>query len=151
MTTRTLRMRKGTLERKEKEQALAVSNGIHFRWLHTRDMPGSGIKTRLACTKAALGELHLMSEAEHAEFLEGWYRKEVKLIYDQVALDREKTQRAAASINIAHPTYSNLREPAVLSTDLVYVTERGATHDREARSVKSNRIGKEKADTLSID
>jgi hypothetical protein len=136
-------MRKGTLERKQKEQALATRKGIHVRWLNTRDMPGSGIKTRLACTKAALGELHLLSEAEHAEFLEGWYREDVKVICDQVALDRDKTQRAAASINVTHPNYTHLREPAVLSTDLVYFKESGTNHSREARSVKSIRKGAE--------
>jgi len=138
MTRRTLRIREGTLARKLKEQARAKEMGVHQRWQHTRDIPGSGIKTRLACNKAAGGELHLFSEAEHAEFLEGWYRRDVKVIYDQVALDRDKTQRAAASINVAHPFYRHLGEPAVLSTSLVYVTERGATHHREARSVSSS-------------
>jgi TnsA endonuclease C terminal len=141
MTTRTLRMRKGTLARKLKELAVAKSKGMHYRWLHTRDMPGSGIKTRLACEKAALGEMHLLSEGEHAEFLEGWYRGDVEVIYEQVALDRDKTQRAAASINVVHPIFRYLREPAVLSTDLVYVTERGSIRSREARSVKSARVG----------
>ncbi|MHB9833322.1 TnsA endonuclease C-terminal domain-containing protein [Paraburkholderia terrae] len=149
MTTRKLRIRKGTLKRKLKEQAIANDRGFHQRWQHTRDMPGSGIKTRLVCNKAASGELHLMSEAEHSEFLEGWYRQDVKVIYDQVALDREKTQRAAASINVPHPFYRHLDEPAVLSTSLVYVTERGGTHNREARSVRSISIGKEVEPTRS--
>ncbi|WP_233808982.1 TnsA endonuclease C-terminal domain-containing protein [Paraburkholderia sp. HP33-1] len=143
MTTRTLRIRKGTLARKLKEQALARDEGSHQRWLHTRDMPGAGIKTRLACDKAAGEELHLLSEAEHAEFLEGWYRSDVKIIYDQVALDRDKTQRAAASINVAHPFYRDLGEPAVLSTALVYITAQGTIRNREARSVRSTRSGKE--------
>jgi hypothetical protein len=139
MTARKSQMRKGTLARKLKEQALAKEKGSHQRWQHTRDKPRSGIKTRLVCNKAAGGELHLLSEAEHAEFLEGWYRPDVKVIYDQVALDRDKTQKAAASINVAHPFYRNLGEPAVLSTALVYITERGVAHNREARSVKSTR------------
>ncbi|WP_321932145.1 TnsA endonuclease C-terminal domain-containing protein [Paraburkholderia guartelaensis] len=143
MSSRTLGIRKGTLERKQKEQALARDTGSHQRWLNTRDMPGSGIKTRLACNKAVVGELHMLSAAEHAEFLEGWYRRDVKVIHDQVALDRDKTQRAAASINVAHPFYRHLGEPAVLSTDLVYITERAGTHSREARSVKSTSSGKE--------
>lgn len=138
MARRTMRIRKGTLARKLREQARAKERGVHQRWQHTRDMPGSGIKTRLACNKAAGGELHLLSEAQHAEFLEGWYRRDVKVIYDQVALDREKSQRAAASINVPHPFYRHLGEPAVLSTCLVYITERGATHHREARSVSSS-------------
>ncbi|MGF6506271.1 TnsA endonuclease C-terminal domain-containing protein [Paraburkholderia sp. 32] len=143
MTKHTVRTRKGTLVRKLKEQALARETGSHQRWQHTRDKPGSGIKTRLACNKAAGEELHLLSEAEHAEFLEGWYRRDVKIIYDQVALDRDKTQRAAASINVAHPFYRHLGEPAVLSTALVYITARGATRNREARSVRSTRRGQE--------
>ena len=142
MTTHSVRIRKGTLARKLKEQASAKETGSHQRWLHTRDKPGSGITTRLVCDKAAGGELHLLSEAEHAEFLEGWYRRDVKVIYDQVALDRDKTQRAAASINVKHPFYRHLGEPAVLSTSIVYLTGRGRTHNREARSVRSIR-GKE--------
>ncbi|SAL04999.1 Transposon Tn7 transposition protein TnsA [Caballeronia calidae] len=142
MTTGTSRIRKGTLTRKLKEQAIANDKGSHQRWQHTRDRPGCGIKTRLVCSKAAGGELHSLNEAEHAEFLEGWYRSEVKIIYDQVALDRNKTQRAAASINVAHPVYQHLGELAVLSTCLVYITEQGATYHREARSVKSTRGSK---------
>lgn len=142
MTTHAMRIRKGTLARKLKEQAIAKESGVHQRWLHTRDKPRSGIKTRLVCDKAAGGELHLLSEAEHAECLEGWYRRDVKIIYDQVALDRDKTRRAAAAINVAHPFYRHLGEPAVLSTSLVYITERGATHNREARSVRSTSSGK---------
>ncbi|ADG18135.1 TnsA endonuclease [Paraburkholderia atlantica] len=141
MKTRTRGMQKATLARKLKELAEASRNGLHCRWMHTREMPGSGTRTRLACEKTALDELHLMSEAEHAEFLEGWYRSDVKLILEQVALDRDKTQRAAASIGVHHPTYRQLDEAAVLSTDLVYVTERGTTHNREARSVRSRRSG----------
>ncbi|SOF01112.1 hypothetical protein SAMN05446635_9198 [Burkholderia sp. OK233] len=143
MTHHKSRIRKGTLARKEKEQADAKAQGIHLRWQHTRDVPSTGIKTRLVCDKAAGGELHLLSEAEHAEFLEGWYRREVKIIYDQVALDVDKTRRAALTINVAHPFYRDLGEPAVLSTSLVYLTERGATRRREARSVRSTRSGKE--------
>jgi hypothetical protein len=142
MTTRTLRIRRGTLARKLKELGIAKRTGMHYRWFHTRDMPGAGIKTRLTCNKAALGEMHLLSEGEHAEFLEGWYRDDVKVIYEQVALDRDKTQRAAAAVNVVHPTFPHLREPAVLSTDLVYVTEQGTFHSREARSIKSSLISK---------
>ncbi|MCX5538076.1 heteromeric transposase endonuclease subunit TnsA [Paraburkholderia sp. CNPSo 3076] len=141
MKKRTRDMKKATRARKLKEQAEARSKGLHYRWLHTREMPGSGTRTRLACEKAALDELHLMSEAEHAEFLEGWYRSDVKLILERVALDRDKTRRAAASIGVHHPTYRDLDEAAVLSTDLVYFTERGTTHNREARSVRSRRSG----------
>jgi hypothetical protein len=137
MARRTSRIRKGILVRKLREQARAKETGRHQRWQHTRDVPGSGIKTRLACSKAAGGELHLLSEAQHAEFLEGWYRRDVKVIYDQVALDRDQTQRAAASIDVSHPVYPHLGEPAVLSTCLVYITERVATLRREARSVGS--------------
>ncbi|WP_176081838.1 TnsA endonuclease C-terminal domain-containing protein [Paraburkholderia tropica] len=139
MSTRTLRMRKLTLARKLKEQKDAKNAGQYLRWIHTRDMPGSGIKTRLVCEKAAAGELHFMSEAEHAAFLEAWWRDEVKTILDQYALDREKTRRAALSINIDHPTYFDRTEPAVLSTDLVLVLQRGKTCRMEANSVKSAR------------
>ncbi|CAD6560129.1 TnsA endonuclease C-terminal domain-containing protein [Paraburkholderia sabiae] len=142
MTTDALRIRKGTLARKLKEQASAKEKGSHQRWLHTRDRPGAGITTRLVCDKAAGGELHLLSEAEHAEFLEGWYRRDVKVIYDQVALDRDKTRRAAASINVAHPFYRHLDEPSVFSTALVYLTGQGVTLNREARSIRSTRSGK---------
>ncbi|NUX98888.1 hypothetical protein [Paraburkholderia youngii] len=86
MTKHTVRTRKGTLVRKLKEQALARDRGSHQRWQHTRDTPGAGIKTRLVCDKAAAGELHLLSQAELAEFLEGWCRRDVKVILDQVAL-----------------------------------------------------------------
>jgi len=141
MARRTSPIRKGTLVRKLREQARARETGRHQRWQHTRDMPGSGIKTRLACVKAASGELHLLSEAQHAEFLEGWYRLDVKVIYDQVALGRDKTLKAAASINVAHPYYRHLGEPAVLSVCLVYITKRGATLRREARSVSSSLSG----------
>jgi hypothetical protein len=139
MSTRTLRMKMRTLHRKLKEQENAKKTGIYLRWIHTRDMPGSGIKTRLVCEKAAADELHLMSEAEHAAFLEAWWRDEVKTIFDQYALDREKTQRAALSINIDHPTYTVRTEPAVLSTDLVLILKRGKTYKRVAISVKSAR------------
>ncbi|MEX3859079.1 TnsA endonuclease C-terminal domain-containing protein [Paraburkholderia sp. BR10923] len=137
MTKKTLKNEKSTLVRKLKEQDNANSKGFHYRWRHTGEMRGSGIKTRLFCEKAALGELHLMSEAQHAEFLAGWYRNDVKVIYEHVALDRDKTQRAAASIDVPHPIYPRIGYAAVLSTDLVYVTERGALHNREAKSVKS--------------
>lgn len=143
MVAHTSKIRKATIERKLKEQALANSQGFHQRWQHTKDRPGSGTKTRLACSKAAGEEVHLLSEAEHAEFLEGWYRRDVKVIYDQVAIDREKTQRAAASINVVHPFYRRLGEPAVLSTSLVYLIEREGHYKREARSVRSNRRGQE--------
>ncbi|TDN64016.1 TnsA endonuclease C-terminal domain-containing protein [Paraburkholderia sp. BL10I2N1] len=149
MTTDALRIRKGTLSRKLKEQTNAKESGLHQRWLHTRDRPGAGIRTRLVCDKAAGGELHLLSEAEHAEFLEGWYRHDVKIIYDQVALERDKTQRAAASINVAHPFYRQLGEPAVISTALVYLTEHGTTHKREARSVRSSSTNKPRKRTRS--
>jgi hypothetical protein len=86
MTTGATRVRKGTLERKLKEQALATCKGIHVRWLNNRDMEDSRIKTRLACTKAALGQLQLLSETELAEFLEGWSWEDVKVICEQVAL-----------------------------------------------------------------
>ncbi|WP_217910452.1 TnsA endonuclease C-terminal domain-containing protein [Paraburkholderia youngii] len=132
-------MKMRTLHRKLKEQENAKNAGIYLRWMHTRDMPGSGIKTRLVCEKAVADELHLMSEAEHAAFLEAWWRDEVKTIFDQWALDREKTQRAALSINIDHPTYTGRTEPAVLSTDLVLNVQRGKTYIREAISVKSAR------------
>ncbi|MEX3640270.1 heteromeric transposase endonuclease subunit TnsA [Paraburkholderia sp. BR14320] len=137
MTKQALKNEKATLARKLKEQAKANSEGFHYRWRHTGEMRGSGIKTRLYCEKAALGELHLMSAAQHAEFLEGWHRNDVKVIYEHVALDRDKTQRAAASINVRHPFYPRIGDAAVLSTDLVYVTERGALHNREAKSVRS--------------
>ena len=149
MTSRTLRMRPATLKRKLKELEQAIERGQHYRWYHTRDMPGSGTKTRLVCEKAALDELHLMSEAEHAEFLEGWYRDDVEVIREQEPLDRIKTQRAAAAINIDHPTYQPEREPAVLSTDMVYITKRGKTYGLEARSVKSSRGGTECKPTRS--
>jgi hypothetical protein len=114
-------MHKRTLARKLAEQEMAKKTGGYARWYHTRDMPGSGIKTRLVCEKGAAAELHLMSEAEH----------------DQYALDRKKTRRAAASLNLDHPTYGGTSEPAVLSTDLVLVTRRGNLYGREAWSVKS--------------
>jgi hypothetical protein len=142
MTTRTLAMKKGTLRRKLKEQEKAKKDGVHLRWFHTRDMPGSGIKTRLVCEKAAANELHLMSEAEHAAFLEAWWRDEVKTIRDQYALDRDKAQRAALSINVHYPKYAGRKEPAVLSTDLVLTIERGNSYGREAVSVKSVRPGR---------
>lgn len=137
MSSRTLRMKVRTLRRKLKEQELAKRAGIYLRWLHTREMPGSGIKTRLACEKAAADELHLMSDAEYAAFLEAWYRDDVVTIFDQYALDREKTQRAALAINVDHPRYDGRSEPAVLSTDLVLNVRRGSTYIREANSVKS--------------
>ncbi|WP_254699842.1 TnsA endonuclease C-terminal domain-containing protein [Trinickia violacea] len=130
-------MRKKTLARKLAEQESAKKAGEYIRWYHTRDMPGSGIKTRLACEKGAADELHFMSEAEHAVFLEAWWRSCVVTIFDQHALDREKTQRAAASVNLDHPTYSGTREPAVLSTDLVLVIRNRNSYSREAWSVKS--------------
>jgi hypothetical protein len=102
-------------------------------------MPGSGIKTRLVCEKGAAEELHLMSGAEHAGFLEAWWRDEVKTIFDQYGLDREKTRRAALSINVDHPTCAGRTEPAVLSTDLVLILQRGKKYWREANSVKSVR------------
>ncbi|TAL98769.1 MAG: heteromeric transposase endonuclease subunit TnsA [Paraburkholderia sp.] len=141
MTTRTLRMRKTTLARKLKEQELAKKTGIHLRWYHTRDMPGSGTKTRLACEKGAADELHLMSEAEHAAFLEAWWRRDVVTIYDQYALETEKTQRAAASLGIDHPRYAGRDIPAVLSTDLVLNVQTGNSYGREAVSVKAARSG----------
>ncbi|EUC18708.1 UNVERIFIED_ORG: TnsA endonuclease-like protein [Burkholderia sp. CF145] len=141
MTTRTLRMRKATLARKLKEQELARKAGIHLRWYHTRDMPGSGTKTRLACEKGATEELHLMSEAEHAAFLDAWWRRDVVTIYDQNALDTEKTQRAAVSIGIEHPRYDGRGVPAVLSTDLVLNVKTVNSYGREAVSVKSVRSG----------
>ena len=141
MTTRTLAMKKGTLHRKLKEQEKAKKDGVYRRWLHTRDMPGSGIKTRLVCEKAAAGELHLMSEAEHAAFLEAWWRDDVETIFDQYALDRNEARRAALAINIDYPTYAGRTEPAVLSTSLLLTTVRGKTHGREAVSVKSVRPG----------
>ncbi|QQK00231.1 TnsA endonuclease C-terminal domain-containing protein [Burkholderia ambifaria] len=137
MTTRTLRMHKRTLARKLAEQEMAKKTGGYARWYHTRDMPGSGIKTRLVCEKGAAAELHLMSEAEHAALLEAWWRSDVVTIFDQYALDRKKTRRAAASLNLDHPTYGGTSEPAVLSTDLVLVTRRGNLYGREAWSVKS--------------
>ncbi|WP_232427320.1 TnsA endonuclease C-terminal domain-containing protein [Burkholderia ubonensis] len=130
-------MHKTTLARKLVEQERANKKGGYARWYHTRDMPGSGIKTRLVCEKGAAGELHLMSEAEHAAFLEAWWRSDVVTIFDQYALNREKTRRAAASLNLDHPTYSGTGEPAVLSTDLVLVTRRDNLYGREAWSVKS--------------
>jgi hypothetical protein len=139
MSSRTLGMRVGTLHRKLKEQENAKKAGVYQRWLHTRDMPGSGIKTRLVCTKAAAEELHLMSEAEHAAFLEAWWRDDVKTIYDQYALDRDQSRRAALAINIDYPTYDGRAEPAVLSTDLVLIVARGEKYGREAISVKSAR------------
>jgi len=137
VTSRTLKMRQRTLARKLAEQRRATDTGEYVRWFHTRDMPGAGIKTRIVCEKAAADELHLMSEAEHAAFLEAWWRPDVVTIFDQYALDRKKTRRAAASINLDHPTYSCSREPAVLSTDLVLVTRSGNSYAREAWSVKS--------------
>ncbi|RKR36188.1 TnsA endonuclease-like protein [Paraburkholderia sp. BL17N1] len=139
MSSRTLRMKEHTLSRKLNEQDCAKRAGTYLRWLHTRDMPGSGIKTRLACEKAPAEELHLMSDAEHAAFLEAWYRDDVVTIFDQYALDRTKTQRAALSLNIDHPRYDGRTEPAVLSTDLVFNVRRGSTYIREAHSVKSAR------------
>lgn len=139
MSSRTLRMKKRTQLRKLKEQELAKKAGVYLRWFHTRDMPGSGIKTRLACEKAAADELHLMSDAEYAAFLEAWYRDDVVTIFDQYALDRERTQQAALAINVDHPRYDGRNEPAVLSTDLVLNVRRGNTYLREANSVKSAR------------
>ncbi|VWC75756.1 Transposon Tn7 transposition protein TnsA [Burkholderia lata] len=136
MSSRTLTMRKGTLVRKLAEQSRAKKTGEYRRWIHTRDMPGSGIKTRLFCEKAAAGEVHLMSEAEHAVFLEAWWRSDVVAILDQYALDREKTQRAAAELNIDHPTFRRTGEPAVLSTDLVLFVRSGSSYYREVLSVK---------------
>ncbi|MBN3858694.1 heteromeric transposase endonuclease subunit TnsA [Paraburkholderia sp. Ac-20340] len=138
MTSRTLTMKRATHTRKLKELQQAQKEGVHYRWLSTGDMPGTGVKTRLFCSKAALGEVHLMSEAEHAELLEGWYRDDVRLIYDQVPLNTEKTTRAAVQVNAEHPMLFSSAEPAVLSTDLVYVVSKGnGSHGREARSVKS--------------
>ena len=137
MTTRSLRMHKRTLARKIAEQERAKKAGEYVRWYHTRDMPGSGVKTRLVCEKGAADEVHLMSEAEHAAFLEAWWRSDVVTIFDQNPLDRKKTRRAAASLNLDHPTYSGTNEPAVLSTDLVLVTRTANLYRREAWSVKS--------------
>ncbi|RQR26193.1 TnsA endonuclease C-terminal domain-containing protein [Burkholderia sp. Bp9142] len=136
MSSRTLAMRKGTLARKLAEQDRAKASGEYRRWIHTRDMPGSGIKTRLFCEKAAAGELHLMSEAEHAVFLEAWWRPDVVAILEQYALNRDETQRAAAELNIDHPTYRRTGEPAVLSTDLVLLVQSGNSYHREVLSVK---------------
>jgi hypothetical protein len=129
-------MRKGSLDRKLAEQEKAKKAGKYLRWFHTRDMPGAGTKTRLACEKSASEELHLMSEAELAVFLEAWWRPSVVTICDQHALDRKKTQRAAALLSIDHPTYSGRGEPAVLSTDLVLFTRHENSYGREALSVK---------------
>ncbi|OJA23133.1 heteromeric transposase endonuclease subunit TnsA [Burkholderia ubonensis] len=136
MSSRTLAMRNGTLARKLAEQDRAKASGEYRRWIHTRDMPGSGIKTRLFCEKAAAGELHFMSEAEHAVFLEAWWRSDVVAILDQYALNRDKTQRAAAELNIDHPTYRRTGEPAVLSTDLVLLVRSGDSYCYEVLSVK---------------
>jgi hypothetical protein len=143
--SKTLRMNAGTLHRKLKEQERAKRAGRYLRWIHTRDMSGSGIKTRLVCEKAAGDELHLMSEAEHAAFLEAWWRNEVTTIFDQYALDREKTQRAALSINVGHPTYGSRIDPAVLSTDLVLIVRSGKTYRWQAISVTSARDDGRKA------
>lgn len=137
MSSRTLRMKERTLRRKLSEQERAKKAGTYLRWFHTRDMPGSGTKTRLVCEKAAADELHLMSDAEQAVFLEAWYRDDVVTIFDQYALDREKTQRAALALSIDHPRYDGRTEPAVLSTDLVLNVRCGSTYIREANSVKT--------------
>ncbi|WP_322092523.1 TnsA endonuclease C-terminal domain-containing protein [Paraburkholderia bannensis] len=136
-------MRKTTQERKLKELRQAQKDGVHYRWIGTRDIPGVGTKTRLYCAKAELGEVHLLSEGEHAELLEGWFRDDVEIIYDQVPLDTEKTMRAAAQVRVEHPMLFNGKTPSVLSTDLVYVvsTKKG-TYQREARSVKATRSAK---------
>jgi len=136
MSSGTLAMRKGTLARKLAEQARANKAGEYRRWIHTRDMPGSGVKTRLFCEKAPADEVHLMSEAEHAVFLEAWWRSDVVAILEQYALNRDKTQRAAAELNIDHPTYRRTGEPAVLSTDLVLLVQSGNSYHREVLSVK---------------
>jgi hypothetical protein len=143
MSTRTPRMKTRTVHRKQKEQESAKDKGIYLRWFHTRDVPGSGIKTRVACEKAAAGELHLRSAAEHAAFLKAWYRDDVVTIFDQYPLDREKTQRAALQLNIDHPRYDGRSELAVLSTDLVFNVRCGSTYIREANSVKSTRSNRE--------
>jgi hypothetical protein len=137
MTSRTVRMRPTTQERKLKEQEVAKREGRYERWIGTRDMPGVGIKTRLTCEKAPLREIHLLSAAERAVFLELWWSDVVKAIFDQWALDREKTKRAAAAADLDHPTYTPDGEPLVLSTDLVAYTEIDGKAGRKAVSVKS--------------
>ncbi|TGP39759.1 heteromeric transposase endonuclease subunit TnsA [bacterium M00.F.Ca.ET.228.01.1.1] len=144
MSARRSQMRKGALTRKLKEQTLAKSRGLHQRWQHTKDATGAGRKTRLVCSKAPGGEIHLMSQAELAEFLEGWYRADVRVIHDQVALDRTQTQKSAASLNVAHPRYRRIDEPAVISTSLLYITERKGCYGKEARSVRSVREGRDR-------
>lgn len=141
MSARRSQMRKGALTRKLKEQTLAKSRGLHQRWQHTKDARGAGRKTRLACSKAAGSEMHLLSQVEYAEFLEGWFRPDVRVIFDQVALDRTESCKAAASLNVAHPRYQRLDEPAVISTSLVYITERNGCYGKEARSVRAVRAG----------
>ncbi|MEX3761425.1 TnsA endonuclease C-terminal domain-containing protein [Paraburkholderia phenoliruptrix] len=130
-------MRPTTMERKLKEQEGAKREGRHERWIGTRDMPGSGIKTRLCSRKTNLRVIHLLSAGEKACFLELWWDPCILAIYDQVMLDPEKTLPAAARAGVDHPRYPDTGDPVILSTDFLAIGERSNRLYKRAISVKS--------------
>ncbi|WP_321791755.1 TnsA endonuclease C-terminal domain-containing protein [Caballeronia sp. J97] len=137
MTSRTLEMRRLTIARKLREVEAGNQEGRHTRWISTRDMPGSGIKTRLTSMKTHLREVHLNSSAEHAAFLELWWDQSVLTVFEQVMIPTQESRPAALEVSVDHPTYTVGGDPVILSTDLVAVIERDGKVSKTAHSVKS--------------
>jgi hypothetical protein len=137
MTSRTLNMREKTIARKIKEQKKATEQGVHRRYINTRDMPGSGTKTRLMSSKSGAREIHCLSDAEKAVFLREWRKCTTKIIYDQVALNPEESAKAAIQIGVCHPVHGKDRQSAILSSDFVAIHEVDGRVKRRAISVKS--------------
>ncbi|RKR36191.1 hypothetical protein B0G82_4224 [Paraburkholderia sp. BL17N1] len=75
MTVPALPIRKEALAR-NKEQALAPSRGIRFRWRHILDITVIGVEKKLMCIGTAIAAQQLMYEGSNAEILEGWYTYE---------------------------------------------------------------------------
>jgi hypothetical protein len=139
MTSRTLEMKRLTRERKLREVEAGNREGRHVRWIGTRDMPGSGVKTRLTSLKTDLREVHLNSSAEHAAFLELWWDKQVLTVFEQVMIPTKDSRPAALEVDVDHPTYTVGGDPVILSTDLVAVLERDGKVTKRADSVKSTK------------
>jgi hypothetical protein len=142
MTSRTLQMKKGTRDRKKRELEAAKAEGLHMRWIGTRDLPGAGIKTRMTCMKTRLREVHLLSSCEHAALLELWWDENVLTFFEAVPLPPEDTQRAALDVGVEHPRYGAEDEPVVLSTDLVAIYKRDGKLQKKAFSVKAYMPGR---------
>ncbi|WP_167306969.1 TnsA endonuclease C-terminal domain-containing protein [Paraburkholderia hospita] len=132
-------MKPSTLKRKLAEQEVALREGRHLRWLGTRALPGAGIKVRVTCVKTALREIHLLSSCEQAAFLELWWDDSVLTVYDQVAIPQDVSLKAAAQINVEHPTYKRGGELVVITTDLVAIRKRDGRLQKMAYSVKERR------------